>query len=88
MTMLCGVRALRTISMTSRRYIIYSAKRWPNRAVSAMPGARTLLITVTREAGERSFESLQRWKRIETAWDRFERMRSTSSSASETARCS
>jgi hypothetical protein len=32
-----------SISMTSRRYIIYCAKRWPNRAGSAMPVARTLL---------------------------------------------
>jgi hypothetical protein len=30
-------------SMTSRKYIIYCAKRWPNRAGSAMPGARTFL---------------------------------------------
>jgi hypothetical protein len=30
-------------SMTSRRYIIYCTKRWPNRAGSAMPGARTFL---------------------------------------------
>jgi hypothetical protein len=30
-------------SMTSRRYLIYCAKRWPNRAGSAIPGARTFL---------------------------------------------
>jgi hypothetical protein len=30
-----------SISMTSRRCVIYCAKRWPNRAVSAMPGERT-----------------------------------------------
>jgi hypothetical protein len=30
------------MSMTSKRYIIYCAKRWPSRAGSATPGARTL----------------------------------------------
>jgi hypothetical protein len=30
-------------SMTSRRYIIYCAKRWPNRAGSVIPRARTFL---------------------------------------------
>jgi hypothetical protein len=30
-------------SMTSRRYIIYCAKRWPNCAGSVMPGVRTLV---------------------------------------------
>jgi hypothetical protein len=57
-----------TNSMTSRRYIIYCAKRWPNCAGSAIPGARTFLrepegsVATCRCVGEGAVETCRcRW---------------------------